>query len=80
MEASRDLDGKGVFEFVGRGPDKQVAVNSKAKLSDTDVDVTDKAVELCPVGAILKKRVGYAVPVGQRKYDTTPIGSEIEKK
>jgi [NiFe] hydrogenase diaphorase moiety small subunit len=24
----------------------------------------DQAVEACPVGAILKKRVGYAVPVG----------------
>jgi [NiFe] hydrogenase diaphorase moiety small subunit len=78
VRASRDLDGKNVFQFVGRGPEKRIAVNSRAKLSDTDLDVTDKAVEVCPVGAILRKRVGYAVPVGQRKYDHQPIGSDIE--
>ena len=42
------------------------------------VDVTDEAVNACPVGAILKKRVGFEVPVGQRTYDHKPIGSEIE--
>ncbi len=80
VRASRDVDGKTVFEFVGRGPDKKVAVNSDAKLSDTKLDVSDKAVEVCPVGAILKKRVGYSVPIGRRRYDHEPIGSDIEKK
>ena len=36
-------------------------------------------MDLCPVGAILKKEVGFAVPIGRRKYDTAPIGSDIEK-
>ena len=79
VRASRDVDNKHVFEFVGRGPQKRVAVNAQAKLKDTNLDVTDKAVDACPVGAILKKRVGYAVPVGQRLYDAQPIGSDIEK-
>ena len=79
VRASRDLDGKSVFEFVGRGPDKQVAVNAEANLGDTDMDVTDKAVDICPVGALLKKRVGYIVPIGRRKFDHAPIGSEIEQ-
>ncbi|MBN2582403.1 MAG: (2Fe-2S)-binding protein [Planctomycetes bacterium] len=79
VRASRDLDGKCVFEFVGRGPEKRVAVNAQANLADTDLKTTDKAVEVCPVGAILKKRVGYAVPVGQRRYDHKPIGSDIEQ-
>ncbi len=78
VQASRDLDGKNVFQFVGRGPDKQIAVNADAKLGSTNLDVTDQAVSCCPVGAILKKRVGYAVPVGQRLYDHQPIGSKIE--
>lgn len=78
VRASRDLDGKGVFEFVGRGHEKRVAVNARAKLKDTNLDITDKAVDVCPVGAIIKKRVGFAVPVGQRKYDHKPIGSDIE--
>ncbi|HRT43292.1 MAG TPA: 2Fe-2S iron-sulfur cluster-binding protein [Phycisphaerae bacterium] len=78
VRASRDLDGKNVFQFVERGERRRVAVNAEARLSDTDASVTDKAVEMCPVGAILKKRVGYNVPVGQRPYDHKPIGSEIE--
>jgi hypothetical protein len=28
----------------------------------------------------MKKRVGFEVPVGQRLYDVTPIGSDIEQK
>ena len=79
VRASRDLDGKNVFEFVGRSIDKKVAVNAEARLGGTNIDITDKAVELCPVGAILKKRVGYAVPVGKRIYDKKPIGSQIEQ-
>jgi [NiFe] hydrogenase diaphorase moiety small subunit len=80
VRASRDIDGKNVFEFVGRGFEKKVAVNAEANLADTDASVTDEAVNVCPTGALLKKRVGYAIPVGQRKYDHKPIGSEIEKK
>ena len=80
VRASRDIDGKTVFEFVGRGHEKRVQVNAVGKLSDTNMAVTDKAVDVCPVGAILKKRVGYAIPIGDRKYDHQPIGSDIESK
>jgi [NiFe] hydrogenase diaphorase moiety small subunit len=80
VRASRDIDGKNVFQFVGRGPHKRVAVNAQANLKGTDVDVTDKAIAVCPVGAILRKRVGYAIPVGRRMYDREPIGSDIERK
>ncbi|NQT52257.1 (2Fe-2S)-binding protein [bacterium] len=79
IRASRDLDGKGVFQFVGRGADKRVAVNARARLADTNVDVTDKAIEVCPVGALMRKGHAYTVPVGERKYDHNPIGSDIEK-
>jgi len=78
VRASRDLDGKEVFGFVNRGPHKELAVNAAARLVDTNADVTDQAMEVCPVGALLKKRVGYAIPIGARKYDHQPIGSEIE--
>jgi len=79
VRASRDVDGKHVFDFVGRGPHKRIAVNAEAALADTNLAVTDKAAEACPVGAIVKKRVGYAVPVGQRLYDRKPIGSDVEE-
>ena len=77
VRASKDLDGKQVFGFVGRGSDRRIAVNAEARLADTDADVTDRALDVCPVGALLRKRVGYQVPVGQRLYDLEPIGSEI---
>jgi [NiFe] hydrogenase diaphorase moiety small subunit len=78
VRASRDIDGKNVFQFVDRGPEKRIAVNAEANLSETDITVTDEAVAICPVGALLKKRVGYAVPYGERFYDHKPIGSDIE--
>ena len=79
VRASRDVDGKNVFQFVGRGLDKKIAVNSSVDLSDTNMDVADKAADVCPVGSIIKKRVGYKIPIGKRLYDHTPIGSDIEK-
>ncbi len=78
IRASRDVDGKNVFQFVKRGQEKRVGVNAEAGLGETNLAVTDRAVQVCPVGAILKKRVGYAVPVGQRLYDHKPIGSDVE--
>lgn len=80
VQTSRDIDGKNIFQFVGRGPEKRIAVNAEANLAGTDASVTDQAVEACPVGSILKKRVGYAVPVGERKFDHQPIGTDIEHK
>lgn len=75
---SRDLDGKSVFGFVGRGIDKRLAVNATARLKDTDADVTDRAIDSCPVGAILRKRTAFRTPVGERAFDERPIGSSIE--
>jgi len=79
VRASRDLDGKHAFDFVGRGHDKQIAANSEATIGDTNAAVDDKAMDICPVGALMKKRVGFAQPVGQRLYDTAPIGTHIEQ-
>ncbi len=78
IRASREKDGKSVFGFVNRGSHKRVAVNAEDGLEQTDLKVTDRAAEVCPVGSILKKRVGYVVPVGKRLYDHEPIGSDIE--
>ncbi len=78
VRTSRDVDGKQVFDFVERGPHKRVTVRTGTRLADSDADVSDAAVDACPVGALLRKRVGYAVPVGKRLYDHEPIGSDIE--
>ena len=78
VRASDELDDKQAFGFVGRGPEKRLAVDGAGGLGDTDVTASDRAVDACPTGSLLKKRVGYAVPVGDRRFDAAPIGSEIE--
>jgi [NiFe] hydrogenase diaphorase moiety small subunit len=80
IRASKDVDGKGIFQFIGRGHHKKVGINAKARLADTNIDATDEAVNSCPVGAILKKRVGFAIPIGDRLYDHQPIGSDTEAR
>ncbi len=54
-------------------------INIDTKLSkDMSDDEAQKAMDVCPVGAILRKERGFIDPIGRRKYDTEPIGSEIE--
>jgi len=80
VRASRDVDGKSVFRLAGRGRESHLVVNSPTgKLGDSDFAVGDKAATVCPVGAILKKRVGYVVPIGERLYDREPISAQVER-
>jgi [NiFe] hydrogenase diaphorase moiety small subunit len=70
VRASRDVDGKNVFGIGGRGIGARLIVNSASgRLADTDLSVTDRAVEVCPTGAIVRKRHGFTVPIGRRLYD-----------
>ena len=79
VRASRDLDGKDVFMLAGRGAESKIVINSPSGLlGDSALTITDRAAHVCPVGAILPKRVGYAVPVGQRQFDGEPISHQVE--
>ena len=78
--ASRDVDGKNVFALSGRGIKTHLIVNARSgRLADTDFAATDKAAQVCPVGVILPKRRGFAVPIGERKYDQQPIGEGVKE-
>ncbi len=79
VRASKTEDGKHVFDFTNRGKDKKISVNSFTDLSGTDAKVTDKSIESCPVGCLIKKRVGFKIPIGERLYDQAPIGTDIEE-
>ncbi|HOO72176.1 MAG TPA: 2Fe-2S iron-sulfur cluster-binding protein [Spirochaetota bacterium] len=70
-------DGKHIFGLVRRGDRTAISVDPELAAKMTD-DQAQKAMDLCPVGALLKKEVGFAVPMGKRKFDSKPIGSEIE--
>jgi [NiFe] hydrogenase diaphorase moiety small subunit len=80
IRAGREKDGKRALGFVGRGTGKRLTASARDGVVGTDIDVSDEALGVCPVGSLLKKRVGYEVPVGERRYDKAPIGSDIEGK
>jgi len=80
VRASQELDGKNVFQAIGRGFNRKIGVNGEKALADTEMEATDRAADICPVGCIIKKRVGYKIPYGKRQYDKDPIGSDIEKR
>ena len=70
VRASRDVDGKNVFGIGGRGLKARLIVNSASgRLADTNLTVTDRAAEVCPTGAIIRKRHGFTIPIGKRLYD-----------
>lgn len=79
VRASQELDGKNVFQSIGRGFDRKIGVDGERDLGDTDMSVNDKAADVCPVGCIIKKRVGFKTPIGEREYDTRRIGSIVEQ-
>lgn len=78
VRASKERDGKNLFEFVGRGLGRKVDVGPAEGLGATDASAADAAMRACPVGAILVKGKGFRTPIGRRPYDLVPIGSEIE--
>jgi [NiFe] hydrogenase diaphorase moiety small subunit len=49
-------------------------------LAHTDTSIDDVAVsaDVCPVGCIIRKRVGFSVPIGEREFDKGLIGADIE--
>ena len=77
VRASADVDGKEVFAIGGRGIDTRLLVNSASgRLADTDMALDDRAASVCPVGAILPKRRGFAIPIGQRRYDAESVADQ----
>ena len=68
--------GQPVFAMTGRSTGSTIVADREREAALSDEDAR-KAMDQCPVGAILKKGVGFAVPIGKRKYDTTPIGGDI---
>jgi len=77
VRASAEVDRKCVFALSGRGITKHLIVNAESgRLADTDIAVTDKAMEVCPVGVILRKRVGFQVPIGERRFDQRPVSDQ----
>ena len=78
IRAIKDERGRSLFAFGKRGHHVEINIDTKLSKNMTDEEAL-RATEICPVGAILLKEQGFKDPIGSRKYDSKPIGSEIEK-
>jgi [NiFe] hydrogenase diaphorase moiety small subunit len=79
VKASRDVDGKNVFAIGGHGIATHLLVNSESgKLADTAMTLDDRAANICPVGVILPKRRGFAIPIGQRRFDQKSVAEQAQ--
>jgi len=70
-------DGKTIFAFGKRGDRVVINIDPVTSGGVSD-ELVQQAMDICPVGAILKKEKGFDVPIGRRKYDHDPIGSEVQ--
>jgi len=79
IRAVKTEDGKNVFAFKKRGMKLEIILDPELGNKFTD-ELAQKAIDICPVGAILPREKGYNTPIGERTYDKAVIGSDIEKK
>ena len=75
----KDDEGRSIFAFRNRGGESLVVVDPKLAFEMTK-EKAKEAMEICPVGSILYREKGFDEPIGSRKYDNAPIGSEIENQ
>jgi [NiFe] hydrogenase diaphorase moiety small subunit len=73
----KDDEGRNIFAFKGRGDTLEINIDRKLAADMSD-ETAQKAMDICPVGAILRKEIGFSQPIGKRKYDHAMIGSDIE--
>src|SRR5271157_4664759 len=63
--------GKSLFAFGKRGDRLVINIDPETSRDASD-DLVEQAVEMCPVGAILRKGKGFDVPIGRRRFDRMP--------
>jgi len=77
MKTVKTEDGERYFAFSKRGAELEVIMDPELAEKMTD-EIAQLAMDNCPVGSIIKKEVGFVEPIGTRKYDKEPIGTDID--
>nr|WP_275691556.1 ferredoxin [Mycolicibacterium sphagni] len=73
VEFIRDrATGKKIFSISGRGANARIEIDAELANKMPPEQVRE-AVDICPVGTILKKGVGYDEPIGERRYDVESV-------
>jgi len=71
-------NGRTIFAYKRRGNHVEIGIDPKLGKNLSD-ETALKAMDVCPVGALLVRDKGFDIPIGERKYDKQPIGYDIEK-
>jgi [NiFe] hydrogenase diaphorase moiety small subunit len=77
IRAIKDKKGRNLFALKRRGFNGEVVMDAKLIAGISD-ELAQKAMDICPVGSIIRKERGYKDPIGQRRFDKNPIGYEVE--
>jgi NADH dehydrogenase/NADH:ubiquinone oxidoreductase subunit G len=76
IKSIKDEDGRSYFAFHNRGNHLEVVLDKELAANMTK-ETAELAMNNCPVGSIIVKEKGFVVPIGQRKFDKKPIGSDV---
>ncbi|MDD1780712.1 2Fe-2S iron-sulfur cluster-binding protein [Enterovibrio sp. ZSDZ35] len=77
VEFVRDREsGQKIFNIHGRGADARIDIDIMLADKMPDEQVVE-AMELCPVGCILKKGVGFDAPIGRRKFEIASVRDRV---
>jgi [NiFe] hydrogenase diaphorase moiety small subunit len=74
----KDEKGRSIFAYRNRSHKSEVVVDPLLG-AEMSWEKANEAMNICPVGSILVRERGFITPIGERKYDKEPIGSDIEK-
>ncbi|MFO8130146.1 MAG: 2Fe-2S iron-sulfur cluster-binding protein [Bacteroidales bacterium] len=77
IRAVKDEQGRSLFAFKNRGNELAISLDHELAENISD-ELAEEAMEICPVGSILKKEKGFQQPIGHRKFDKQAIGSDIK--
>jgi [NiFe] hydrogenase diaphorase moiety small subunit len=72
VEFVRDEAGQKIFSISHRGAESRIEVDVE-RANAMPAEQVRYAVEICPVGAILEKGVGFDAPIGRRKYEVRSV-------
>ena len=77
VEFIRDREtGKKIFSISGRGTNARIEIDAELA-NEMPPEQVREAVDICPVGTIIEKRVGYDDPIGQRFYDVESVRDRV---
>ncbi len=73
----KDEKGRTIFAYRKRSNRVEISIDPKLGKEIT-IETAQKAMDICPVGALLFREKGFETPIGEHKYDKLPIGADIE--